>query len=99
MRTPVDDAVTELLLRNARPRRGLLGRAITVSGKQDFVFSECDVPPETWEQEFAQEGFDPNCPWGPVYWRIPQDGRHYYSMMLKNGELVFVITATNPSAN
>lgn len=58
--------------------------------EHEVEVEECEVPDLASLDGVIDEGFDPDGPCGPTYWRITAS--HYYSTMLTKKGVVLSIT-------
>jgi hypothetical protein len=74
-------------LRRARPMKAFL---VVRKRGNEFKIKECEVPNLESLDAVIDQGFDPNGPCGPTYWRMTES--HYYSTMLTEQGVVLAIT-------
>jgi len=90
----------ESYLRSARPLMGIYGYPEPGNRNKVVFAAPCEVPASVWMQAFAHAGFDPNGACGPTYYRVPADGRHYYSTIIHPRlQVPFLIMLIIPSSS
>ena len=82
-------------LRDARPTSGLGSKPKAITdGGLTYEVCESEITDYSWISAVIDEGFDPNGPLGPTYWRITKATKsHYYSTFIgPDGEFRLLIT-------
>jgi hypothetical protein len=83
----------ETTLREAVPVRAML---ITPKGNHEFTAKDCEVPNLRSLEGVIDQGFDPEGPVGPTYWR--RTSSRYYSTIATAKGVVLSITVLPDSA-